>query len=262
MKNICTIFSVFIFSGFTMACLIAPVSMAEQGNDYWNGPLRDTHGHMSKRRVVVDVSALPKPKRERAQARLSDHINDLNKSASSPLGQIAVTGPAAVAIAEPAPAVKAKPERSSKAGKKSDKAVQTARYSWEPEKAASGPVTVIISLADQRAVIYRNGVQIGHSVVSTGRRGYETPTGEYTILQKKRRHVSNIYDAPMPYMQRLTWGGIALHGGPVPNRPASHGCIRFPHKFAKLLYSVTNFDSTRVVVTAESHPDGELLTSL
>jgi lipoprotein-anchoring transpeptidase ErfK/SrfK len=66
----------------------------------------------------------------------------------------------------------------------------------------------------------------------------------------------------MPYMQRLTWGGIALHGGPVPNRPASHGCIRFPHKIAKLLYGITNFDSTRVVVTAESHPDGELLTSL
>jgi lipoprotein-anchoring transpeptidase ErfK/SrfK len=186
--------------------------------------------------------------------------------------------PASVAVAEPAPAVTSKKSRAGttarkkqkksqtaatggKAGK-AGKAVTTSRYSWAPEKASGGPVTVVISLADQRAHIYRNGILIGHSVVSTGRRGYETPTGEFTILQKKRHHVSNIYDAPMPYMQRLTWGGIALHGGPVPNRPASHGCIRFPHKFAKLLYGITNFDSTRVVVTAESHPDGELLTSL
>ena len=130
--------------------------------------------------------------------------------------------------------------------------VGTGKFIWEPEKAPRGPMVLVVSLADQQAYVYRNGVRIGQTSVSTGRTGYETPTGVFSILQKKKRHVSNIYDgAKMPYMQRLTWDGIALHGGQVPGHPASHGCIRLPHKFAKLLYKETNFD-TKVVV-AESH---------
>ena len=121
-------------------------------------------------------------------------------------------------------------------------------YLWAPEIAPQGPVLLVVSLATQRAVVYRNGLPIGISTVSTGRPGYRTPTGVFTILQKHVEHYSNIYDnAPMPYMQRLTWGGIALHGGNLPGYPASHGCIRLPQAFARLLYGVTHLGMTVIV---------------
>lgn len=125
-------------------------------------------------------------------------------------------------------------------------------YIWAPDIAPTGPVVIIISLANQRAVTYRNGVPIGVSTVSTGKPGYETPTGLFTILQKDIDHKSNLYDdAPMPFMQRLTWGGVALHGGNLPGYPASHGCIRLPLGFARLLYGATRLGLT-VVITEES----------
>ena len=124
-------------------------------------------------------------------------------------------------------------------------------YLWLPQIAPEGPVIVLVSVASQRAIVYRNGVPIGVSTISTGRKGHETPTGIFTILQKKVEHVSNLYDAPMPYMQRLTWGGIALHAGELPGYPASHGCIRLPREFAKKLYGVTRLGLT-VVVTDET----------
>ncbi|HQZ32008.1 MAG TPA: L,D-transpeptidase family protein, partial [Arenimonas sp.] len=98
-------------------------------------------------------------------------------------------------------------------------------YLWLPELSPRGPVLVLVSLPEQRAYVYRNGVRIGVATVSTGKPGYETPTGVFTILQKKREHYSNLYDdAPMPFMQRLTWDGVAMHAGRVPGYPASHGC--------------------------------------
>lgn len=121
-------------------------------------------------------------------------------------------------------------------------------FLWAPEVAPRGPVLLVVSLATQRAVIYRNGIPIGISTVSTGRPGYRTPTGVFTVLQRHVEHYSSLYDvAPMPYMQRLTWGGVALHGGNLPGYPASHGCIRLPHQFAKLLYGVTHLGMTVVV---------------
>lgn len=121
-------------------------------------------------------------------------------------------------------------------------------FLWAPEVAPRGPVLLVVSLATQRAVIYRNGLPIGISTVSTGRPGYRTPTGVFTILQRHVEHYSSLYDnAPMPYMQRLTWGGVALHGGHLPGYPASHGCIRLPHEFARLLYGVTHRGMTVVV---------------
>jgi len=121
-------------------------------------------------------------------------------------------------------------------------------YLWAPEVAPEGPVLLVVSLATQRAVIYRNGVPIGISTVSTGRPGYQTPTGTFTVLQRRVEHYSRTYDnAPMPYMQRLTWRGVALHGGNLPGYPASHGCIRLPHKFARLLYGVTSLGMTVVI---------------
>jgi lipoprotein-anchoring transpeptidase ErfK/SrfK len=94
---------------------------------------------------------------------------------------------------------------------------------------------VIITLPRQLAFVYRNGVLIGVSTVSSGTKGHATPTGVFTVLQKKVEHYSNLYNAaPMPYMQRLTWDGIAMHAGNLPGYPASHGCVRLPKAFAKL----------------------------
>ena len=125
-------------------------------------------------------------------------------------------------------------------------------YLWAPEIAPAGPVTVIVSLATQKAYAYRNGVAIGVSTVSTGSDGHATPTGVFTVLQKDADHVSNLYkDARMPFMQRLTWGGIAMHAGNLPGYPASHGCIRLPPAFAKLLFGITRLGIT-VVITRDA----------
>ncbi len=128
-------------------------------------------------------------------------------------------------------------------------------YLWAPEMSPEGPVLVVVSLATQRAIVYRNGVPIGVSTVSTGKKGYETPTGVFTILQKHVVHKSSLYDdASMPFMQRLTWRGIALHAGSLPGFPASHGCIRLPLGFAKLLYGVTKLGLTVVITNNAAVP--------
>src|SRR3546814_17551293 len=86
--------------------------------------------------------------------------------------------------------------------------------------------------------------------VSTGMKGHRTTTGEFPVLQKRQWHRSNLYsNAPMPFMQRLTWDGIALHAGKNPGYPASHGCIRLPREFAEHLFGVT--DHGQVVVVAD-----------
>ena len=128
-------------------------------------------------------------------------------------------------------------------------------FIWAPQIAPSGPLLMIVSLATQRAVVYRNGVPIAISTVSTGRPGYATPTGVFTVLEKDVEHYSSIYDnAPMPYMQRLTWGGVALHGGQLPGYPASHGCIRLPVEFARLLYDLTYLGMTVIVMDTRAVP--------
>ena len=86
-------------------------------------------------------------------------------------------------------------------------------FLWMGEAVTTGPVVMVVSITEQRAYVYRNGILIGATTVSTGRPGHPTPTGVFTVLQKQKEHRSTIYDgAPMPYMERLTWGGIALHG--------------------------------------------------
>jgi L,D-transpeptidase catalytic domain len=112
---------------------------------------------------------------------------------------------------------------------------------------------VIISLADQSLSAYRNGIRIARSSISSGAKGRRTPTGVFTILEKEVTHYSSKYHhAPMPFMQRLTWQGIALHGGDLPGYPASHGCIRLPHEFAKHLYAITTRGTTVIVVDGRS----------
>lgn len=118
------------------------------------------------------------------------------------------------------------------------------QFVWLPERAQNGPVEIVVSLASQRAWVFRSGTLIGTSSVSSGRRGYESPIGRFEILQKRKVHSSNRYEnAPMPYMQRLNWYGVAFHGGKVPGYPASHGCIRLPMQFAEKLYDVTRLGS-------------------
>ena len=120
--------------------------------------------------------------------------------------------------------------------------LKAGQFVWAPEIAPEGPMLLIINLSTQRALLFRNGVPIGATTVSTGKVGHDTPTGIFAVLQKQVEHHSSKYDnAPMPYMQRLTWGGVALHAGNLPGFPASHGCIRLPSGFAKLLYG----DETR-----------------
>ena len=131
--------------------------------------------------------------------------------------------------------------------------LQKGEFIWFGDATRSGPLLLVVSLDEQRAYVYRNGVLTGVSTVSTGKKGHETPTGVFTILQKNKEHYSNLYDnAPMPYMQRLTWGGIALHAGGLPGYPASHGCIRLPSEFARRLFEVTEHGMTVVVASAAS----------
>ena len=114
------------------------------------------------------------------------------------------------------------------------------------------PITLVISLNHQKIDVYRGATLVTSSVVSTGMRGYPTKAGVFSILDKKRHHHSNIYSgAPMPWMQRLTWSGTALHAGVVPGYPASHGCIRLLFSFAPKLFKITTVGE-HVVVAQDS----------
>ena len=109
-------------------------------------------------------------------------------------------------------------------------------------------VFIVISLPSQRAFVFKDGETWDSTKVSTGKPGKRTPIGRFTILEKRLMHRSTRYDdAPMPFMERLTWGGVAMHAGRVPGYPASHGCIRMPRAFAKRLYKITNYSSVVLV---------------
>src|SRR6185436_7233221 len=116
---------------------------------------------------------------------------------------------------------------------------------------------IVISIAKQRIVAYgANGFQ-HHGAVSTGMPGFPTPTGVFSVIQKSRYHRSNIYSgAPMPFMQRITWSGVAMHEGVLPGRPASHGCIRLTHAFASELWGMTRM-GVRVIVTPDDAQPSE-----
>lgn len=134
-----------------------------------------------------------------------------------------------------------------KAGDKTgDKAASAA-----PQQTSQQMVYAVVSLADQHIDVYGGDGLIARSRVSSGQAGFRTPTGIFGILEKHRDHESNIYDAEMPFMQRLTWSGVALHQGIVPRYPASHGCIRLPASFAARLWTMTNVGA-RVVVSSRA----------
>src|SRR2546430_7212055 len=100
-----------------------------------------------------------------------------------------------------------------------------------------GPLQIVVSIGTQKVTLFSNGVRVAQGPVSTGVPGRPTPTGVFSIIEKDRYHHSNLYsNAPMPYMQRITWSGVALHEGVLPGYPASHGCIRMSHDFAQKLW--------------------------
>ena len=120
-------------------------------------------------------------------------------------------------------------------------------YWWKPQLSPSGPVVALVSIPQQTIYVYRNGILIGRSSLSSGKNG-STPGGVFAILEKKETHRSKKYDnAPMPNMQRLTWSGIAMHSGQLPGYAASHGCIRLPYDFSQLLFATTAKGGTVVV---------------
>jgi hypothetical protein len=137
---------------------------------------------------------------------------------------------------------------------KQAEALKPGQWVWAPQIAPTGPTLVYVDLGRQLATVYRNGVRIGVSTISSGRPGFDTPTGVFTILEKNKEHISHKFnDAPMPYQQRLTWGGVALHAGGLPGYPESHGCVHLPLAFSKILFDSMPMGGT--VVIAGGHED-------
>ena len=123
-------------------------------------------------------------------------------------------------------------------------------YVWR-DLGSAARLTVVVSLPDQRAYVYRGGALVAASTVSTGKEGHDTPVGSFPVLQKAAVHKSSLYDdASMPFMQRLTWDGVAIHAGANPGFPASHGCVRMPTAFARKLFAATRIGTTVTVVDA------------
>src|SRR6266700_3074644 len=122
-------------------------------------------------------------------------------------------------------------------------------------RTAGEPVMAIVSLHSQRITIYDANGWILRAPVSSGQKGRETPAGIFSVIQKEAEHYSNLYDdAYMPHMQRITWSGIALHGGPLPGYPASHGCIRLPYDFAARLFDLTRLGMRVIVAPTDVTP--------
>ena len=153
---------------------------------------------------------------------LSSHIGRLRRIAAFALaGAIAAAVLAGTADAREPRSLKFKPAEKSKTARQAKKELSP--------PAPPGPHLLVVSINKQRVTLYSNGKPVAVSPVSTGTATHPTPTGVFSIIQKNRHHRSNIYsNAPMPFMQRLTWSGVALHEGKLPGYPASHGCIRLP----------------------------------
>ena len=129
------------------------------------------------------------------------------------------------------------------------------QFTWKPELAPEGPILVVVSLDEQIAYTYRNGIMIGACKVSTGKPGHETPTGVFHTKYKDANHHSSKYNnAAMPYTQMMTNTGIALHAGGLPGYPSSHGCVHLPSVFAKLLFAVSPKGMTVVLANKKTAP--------
>ena len=129
------------------------------------------------------------------------------------------------------------------------------QWVWAPELAPAGPLLVYVDIGRQVASVYRNGIRFAVTTVSSGKPGHDTPTGVFTILQKDANHHSSKYnDAPMPFTERLTWDGVALHAGGLPGYPSSHGCVHLPIAFARLLFGVESLGGTVIIAGHDGQP--------
>ncbi|MDM7956542.1 L,D-transpeptidase [Blastomonas sp.] len=150
-------------------------------------------------------------------------------------------------LASPAEAQGSRESSQTELARRAD-SLKPGQWVWAPAASPSGPVLVYVDLSRQIATVYRNGVRIGVTTISSGKPGHETPTGVFTILQKDAKHRSSTYNnAPMPYQQRLTWDGVALHAGGLPGYPESHGCIHLPFEFSRALFEITSLGVTVVI---------------
>jgi lipoprotein-anchoring transpeptidase ErfK/SrfK len=132
---------------------------------------------------------------------------------------------------------------------------QAAKLEKPKPAVQTGPLIAVVSIGNQRVTVYDRSGQVTSSSISSGREGYETPKGVFTIIQKAKEHYSNLYnDAAMPNMQRITWSGVALHSGNLPGYRASHGCIRLPHGFSEKLYGLTRIGTRVVVASGDATP--------
>src|ERR1700692_3410602 len=133
---------------------------------------------------------------------------------------------------------------------------QTEKVSKEPfGNVPKGQLQIVISINQQKLHLYSDGTEVADSLVATGVPALPTPTGIFSVIGKERFHRSNIYSgAPMPFMQRITWSGVALHEGENIGHPASHGCIRMPREFAMKLFSVTKVGVRVIIARSELKP--------
>ena len=173
-----------------------------------------------------------------------------------------VTQPAQVAlppvVIEPVPMpvpAPAKPPAPTPKKKAFSDGLKPGQFVWEKRANDAKDLRIVAVLDIQRIYVFDGSTLVAFSTMSTGKKGHATPTGSFKILQKNIDHKSNIYsNAPMPYMQRLTWDGIALHAGHIPGYAASHGCLRLPLPFAKALYGVTKMEQPIIVLADLSIP--------
>jgi lipoprotein-anchoring transpeptidase ErfK/SrfK len=144
---------------------------------------------------------------------------------------------------QPAPMAQPRKPKARKPSARKDAAVK------ETSAKPQGPLIIAVSIEQQKVRVYDANGLFAESPVSTGMKGHSTPMGVFSIIQKNKMHRSNIYSgAPMPYMQRITWSGVALHAGVLPGYPASHGCIRMPMAFAVKMWNWTRMGA-RVIIT-------------
>jgi hypothetical protein len=123
------------------------------------------------------------------------------------------------------------------------------------DRTAGESIMAIVSLRNQRITVYDAKGWFLRAPVSSGQKGRETPAGIFSVIEKQAEHHSNLYDdANMPHMQRITWSGIALHGGPLPGHPASHGCVRMPYDFARRLFGLTTLGMRVIVAPTDVVP--------
>jgi lipoprotein-anchoring transpeptidase ErfK/SrfK len=164
-----------------------------------------------------------------------------------------VTAPPPVVSPVPTPAPAPAPKAVKKTGPVDS--LKPGQFVWEPRDAYEGPMKIVVVLDIQRVYVFQNDKLLGFSTISSGTKSKPTPVGIFNILQKNVDHKSNLYsNAPMPFMQRLTWDGIAMHAGHLPGYPASHGCIRLPREFAKSLFGATQMGQEVVVLKDTSTP--------